>query len=221
MEFGKSFTYQFADPDWIKKIGIAALLSLIPILGLIFVAGWGVEITRRVIQRASVVLPDWTDFGSYFAKGLQVLVIGLVYALPVILISACIQAFTLVPMDQDVATTAITVLSICISCVSVIYGIVIAFMFPAALGSFAVTGKLNAAFRLAEVFGLVRAAPVAYLLVFAGSIAASVIASLGILACVIGVFFTGAYASTVNMHLIGQAYNAASDIKAMQNSSAF
>jgi hypothetical protein len=73
---------------------------------------------------------------------------------------------------------------------------------------------------LGEVFGLVRAAPVAYLLVFVGSIAAGFIASLGTLACVIGVFVTSAYASTVNMHLIGQAYNAASDIKAMQSSSA-
>ncbi len=40
MEFGKAFTYVFEDKDWLKKIGIAALVSLIPLIGQLIVMGW-------------------------------------------------------------------------------------------------------------------------------------------------------------------------------------
>jgi hypothetical protein len=85
----------------------------------------------------------------------------------------------------------------------------VAFVLPAAIGNFAATGQLGAAFRFNEVFGLVRAAPGAYFMVFLGSIVASIIAGLGLIACIIGVLFTAAYAYMINAHLWGQAYKAA------------
>ena len=39
MDFGKAFTYVFDDADWIKKVGIAAVLMLIPFVGQVIVAG--------------------------------------------------------------------------------------------------------------------------------------------------------------------------------------
>ena len=51
MEFGKSFTYVFEDDDWITKILLAAVIAFIPIIGPLAVAGWGVEITKRAIQK--------------------------------------------------------------------------------------------------------------------------------------------------------------------------
>ena len=51
MDFGKAFTYVFEDEEWIKKILIGALLSLIPFVGWWFVGGWGLEITKNVIRK--------------------------------------------------------------------------------------------------------------------------------------------------------------------------
>jgi hypothetical protein len=48
MEFGRAFSYAFEDSEWIKKVGIAALVFLIPLLGLIILMGWSLEIIRRV-----------------------------------------------------------------------------------------------------------------------------------------------------------------------------
>ena len=211
MEFGKAFSFAFEDPDWLKKLGIGALLMIIPFIGWLVVGGWGIEITKRVIQHDPQPLPDWSDFGGYLVKGLQVFVIGLVYSLPIILVNICQQGVTLFGQQGDTTDQnilmAVTVLAVCFGCVSFIYSIFLGFILPAALGNFAATGQLGAGFRFGEVFGLVRAAPVAYLLALLGGFVASLIASLGIILCVIGILFTAVYAYTINAHLYGQAYN--------------
>jgi len=211
VEFGKAFSYPFEDQEWLQKLGIAALIMLIPILGQWIVAGWGLEITRRVIQRDPQPLPDWSDFGGHLVRGLKVLVVSLVYALPIILISACQQGFTIALQNNndDAAVMAMTVITVCLSCFSLIYGLFLGLVMPAALGKFAATGEMGAAFRFGEVFGLVRAAPAAYLIALLGGIISAFVAMLGLIVCIIGVIFTAAYAYTINSHLYGQAYNEA------------
>ena len=98
---------------------------------------------------------------------------------------------------------------ICGGCVTFILAILAAFIIPAAYANFAVKGSFGAAFSFGEVFGLIKAAPGAYVLVLLGSILAGIIGMLGVIACVIGVIFTMAYASAIMGHLYGQAYNAA------------
>ena len=171
MEFGKAFSYQFEDQDWIKKILIAAVVPLIPIIGSLVTAGWGVEITKRVIRRDPQPLADWNDFGGYLAQGFKLLIIGLVYALPIIIISICPTVLYLVPYDSSSYETVQTIAiisTVCVGLVGVLYGILLAFMIPAAIGRFADTGQLGAAFKFREVFALVKATPMAFLMVFLG-----------------------------------------------------
>lgn len=73
----------------------------------------------------------------------------------------------------------------------------------------AATDNLSAGFRFSEVIRLVRSAPGAYLMVLLGVIISGILGSLGVILCVIGVFFTLAYAMAVNGHLYGQAYREA------------
>jgi hypothetical protein len=212
MEFGKAFSFQFQDPDWIKKILIGALIMLIPLVGELVVIGWGFEITKRVIRQDPSPLPDWSNFMGNLVSGLKLFVVYLVYLLPIILVSACSQSVYLIPsdvMDSNTMATVSMVVMICFGCVAFLYGIVIAFLLPAAVGNFAATDQLGAAFRFGEVFNLVKAAPVAYLLVILGSLLSSIIASLGSIACGVGALATTTYAMTVNGHLQGQAYNEA------------
>jgi len=139
MEFGKAFSFAFEDKDWIKKLGIGALLMIIPFIGWLVVAGWGIEITKRVIQHDPQPLPDWSDFGGYLVKGLQVFVIGLVYSLPIILVNICQQGVTLFGQQGDTTDEtilmAVTVFAVCFGCVSFIYSIFLGFILPAALAT--------------------------------------------------------------------------------------
>jgi hypothetical protein len=204
MEFGLAFTYPFQDQDWIKKIGIAGLLMIIPIIGQIIVLGWALEIVRRVIQRNPTPLPEWSDFGRYFMDGLM---------LPLTIISGLSQMIPFLAssgqVDDQTMQTIIMVISVCVGCFSLVYGILLGLWLPALGGNFAVKGKFGAAFAIGEIFNLIKSAPGAYAFCLLGAIVAGIISGLGVIACCIGVYFTAAYSMTVQAHLWGQAYNVA------------
>ena len=222
MDFGKSFTFIFEEQDWITKILLAAVIALIPLVGPIVVAGWGVEIAKRAINQDHEQLPGWSNFMDYLVKGLVLMLIGFVYMLPVILVQACnagVLAFAQNSGDETMFTISNIVMA-CFGCLTFIYAILASFLIMAALGKYADTGEIGAAFRFKEIFGLVKAAPVNYLMVLLGSFIAGILASLGIILCVVGVFFTVAIANAIVAHLEGQAYRAA-QIALGQRSEAF
>jgi len=115
-------------------------------------------------------------------------------------------------LDYDTANTVAMVSSICFGLLNVVLGILIAFLLPAAIANYAVKGTIGDGLRIGEVFGMVKNNLSAYLLVFVGMLAASFIASLGTIACGIGVLLTTVYANTIIMHLYGQAYKKATGI---------
>lgn len=211
MNLGKAFTYPFDDPDWMKKIGIAAVMMIIPIVGGLFVMGWAIEITRRVIQGEAYPMPQWEDFMGLLVKGLKVVVIGLVYMLPVILVSACTQGLTILGQEtgEDIVMTIAVAVSVCFGCLTFLYSLLAGLVLPAAYGKFAATGELKAAFRFGEIISMVRAVPTTYLMVLVGGFVASLIGGLGVIACVIGVLVTVPFANAAMAHLWGQAYREA------------
>lgn len=216
MEYGKAFTYPREDADWLKKWGLAGLISLVPVLGAILVAGYGVEITRRVIRGEEKPLPEWSDFGGFLIKGVVATVIGLVYALPLILLIACANLLPLglalagADANRDVASTLMTISSavaICCGCLAAAYGLFVALALPAALGRYAATEQIGAAFQFNEILRLVRARPGVFFLVMLVSLLAALgLTLLGVVACGVGLVFGGAYATLVAAHLQGQAY---------------
>jgi hypothetical protein len=213
MDFGKAFTYPFDDPDWLKKLAIIALISLIPIFGQIVLMGYMVEIVRRVIQHETVLLPEASNFGDLLAKGWKVFVTTLVYGLPAILLFTIFGIVMAVSSNQDGSMwNVITFITICLMCLPIFYMIFYALIVPAALGRLASTGEIRDGLNFRKVFALLRSAPSAYLIVFLGSMVSSVIAGLGTPIFGIGAAFTGAYAAMINAHLTGQAYNQAKGI---------
>ena len=206
MDFGKAFTFVFEDEDWIKKIGVGGLISLIPVIGVLLVLGWGVEVTKRVIKGEAEILPDWSDFGGYLTRGFLVFLVAFVYMLPVILIQACSSIPFLVENPDETLTIIFSIVAICFGCVTFIYSIAAYMILPAAVASYAVTGELGAAFKLGELFKLVKENLGVYGMVLLGGIVAGLVSGLGVIACVIGVLFTTVYAMAINGHLWGQAY---------------
>lgn len=208
MDFGLAFSYVFEDEEWIKKIVITAIISIIPILGQVALLGWAVEIARRVIRDDPTPLPDWSDFGGLLTLGVKAFVVSFVFALPLMLIS--IPSAFMDSVSSDGGEAILSFFIFCLSCFALLYGLGLAFFLPAAFGELAATDELGASFNVGKIFGLIRAAPSAYLLTFLGIIAAGILASFGIILCFVGVLFTGAYSYAVQGHLFGQAYKEAS-----------
>jgi Protein of unknown function (DUF4013) len=214
MDIGKAFMFVFEDKDWVVKLLIAAAILLVGVLlGVLIIpgilaaallAGYGVEITRRVIHDDPQVLPEWTNWGELMVDGLKVIVIGLVYALPIIVVSAC-MGIPIGILSED-AQELSSLFSAALSCLSFLWAIVMSLVLPAAIGAYAAKGELNAAFRFGEILALVRNNFKTYLLVLVMAWVASIIGGLGTIVCFIGWFVTLPYSYMVTGHLYGQAY---------------
>ena len=217
MDIGKAFTFVFEDEDWIVKVligmgilvaGIVLFWLVIPaILAALLLSGYSLEITRRVIRGDDEVLPAWDDWGQLLVDGIQVFIIGLVYALPMIIAGLCVG----VPLGwmSENSEGAAAFLSLVLSCFNLLWGIVLSLTLPAAIGKFAAEGELASAFRFGEVIALIRDNLTTYVITAVMVWVTGIISGLGLLFCFIGVFFTGVYTELVNGHLYGQAYREA------------
>ncbi|MCS6908948.1 MAG: DUF4013 domain-containing protein [Anaerolineales bacterium] len=216
MEYGQAFTYIQRDPDWLKKWGLAGLILIVPLLGPFLVAGYGIEVTRRVIRGEERPLPPWSNLSDFAIQGLSASVISVVYMLPLVLLIGCT---VLLPLGLSLAgaeanreiASALKMLSsavaLCCSCLAVAY-------FPFALltqmvapARYAATGRIGAAFQINEVVRLVRVKPGMFFVVALLSwLLVLALPLIGLAACGVGAFFGAAYAILVAAHLQGQAY---------------
>lgn len=216
MDIGSAFTYMFDDQDWIKKIAIGGgitlgALILTPILiGLALflpLSGYMLETLKNVRDGRPTPLPEWTNFGDLFSKGLMIFVIYLVYNIPAILfscISGGISAASANPdMNQDVVAT-LGVVSVCASCLQIIVSLLGNALLPAAIIRYAEYGSLGAAFQFSEIFNFIRNNIGDYIVVVLLSWVAGLIAAFGLILCVVGVFFTGFWSILVTANLFGQ-----------------
>jgi hypothetical protein len=127
MDFGKALSYAFEDEDWFTKIGLGAVISLVPILNFA-INGYMVRIIHSVAQGNPRPLPAWDELGDYFLKGLYVFVAQLAYGLiPGILFSISLPLFIIpiVAVEDSQATLGVGAGLIAGSC-ALLLGIVFA-----------------------------------------------------------------------------------------------
>jgi hypothetical protein len=219
MDLGKAFSYVFDDPDWVKKVLLGGVITLVPILNFA-ASGYSLEVTRRVINNDPHPLPEWDDIGGKLVKGLLYTVISFVYALPILLL-ACLMQVGIMALggaassssrsSSDALGGTAAIVSICFGCLILLYSVFMGVVLPAAIGNYAAKDQLGAAFRFGEVFALVQKNIGAYLMVLVIGVVAGLAAGLvGSVACGVGVFFTAFWALLVNGHATGQAYREAS-----------
>jgi hypothetical protein len=215
MDIGKSFTFVFEDDDWITKLLIAAAILLLGvlfswvllvplILALALLGGYGVEITRRVIGGELNKLPEWDDWGALIADGLKVIVVGIVYALPLIVIALCLGLPIAIFAENSQGVASL--FSLLLSCLSLLWAIVMSIALPAAIAFWVAADDLGAAFRFGDVLAFVRDNLATYLITFLMSWVANFIGQLGSAVCGVGWLVTVPYALMVTGHLYGQAY---------------
>lgn len=209
MQIGEAFQFVFQDKKWIEKIAIAAVLIL-TFIGTIAVVGWAIEIVRRVMRRDPEPLPAWNDLGKYFVDGIKVIVIGFIWMLPLTLISLCSGLVSglasSLGSDQGSGNSISIFLSLCLTAFSLPYALAISFLIPPMWGVYAMEGSFGEAINPARAWRLARVNlggfVVAWLL---GGLITGLASSIGLLLCIVGVFFLTAYASAVMGHLYGQA----------------
>ena len=207
MNFTLSFSFMFQDKAWFNKIALPALCMLIPIVGWLIVLGWALKITKNVIAGIEQPLPD-LDFGKDLLRGFFASLIGLIYSLPVsILSSLSTWIGNWFYFDNEVASIFIAFVTASIGLLTFVLGVFSSFLTLAAIANYVAKDDFGAAFRFSDVFASLKKKIGDWLIVAVGMLLAlGIIAPLGTIACIIGVVITLTYGLAVSGHLLGQAY---------------
>jgi hypothetical protein len=219
MDINRAFTQVFADEKWPTKVlvgGILVLLSFLVIPALL-VGGYMIEYVRRVARGEGDRLPEWSDWGEYFAKGVLSFLIELVYNLPLVLLGICFSLFAAAVGDRQDADAAISIATLCLAVPAVVYGLLVAFVLPAARLRYAVHDNLGAAFQFGEVFGLISTSLSNYVVFVVAAVGAALAAVLVTLVtlplCGLGLIvapFATFWSYAVWANALGQVYAARS-----------
>ena len=187
MDIGKSFSFPFEDNQWISKLGLGAVIAMVPVLNFAW-TGYIVELIRNVMNGAPQPLPNWDDIGKKFMDGVMLMVAGLVYALPMLIVICLPMGFMVIPVVlssngdmQDIANAiagAGSVLFMCLLCVFMVYALILSVIYPAILIIFAREGTLASCFKFREVFELISKNMSPFLTAWGVSLAASFVVGL-------------------------------------------
>ncbi len=214
MEYGQAIRFPRQDRGWIVKLVITSVLSLVPVLGQIVVAGYGQEIASRVYRDDAHPLPDWADWGRLLRRGFGWLIVVVVYALPLALFGGLLAGVNLgidwavnANGPSEALRTGGLVLSLCANLLVVGYGIWAALTLIAATGRLAVEDRFGAAFQLGGIWADIRRQPGLYLSVLIVDVLAFVLLpALGAIACGVGALAGLSYAIWISGYLAGEAY---------------
>lgn len=202
LDFGRAFGFVFQDPDWIKKMLLGGLFSLLGMLivGLFFVSGYFLRLVRRSARGEERPLPDWDDLGGLFGEGVPAVGAYLAYVMPLVLVpifmvigSALLFGGSagLAHRSEDAANALGAMLSVV---VLALYALFMLAMFalmvylPAALVRLALLGRFGAAFEVGENLAFIKRNLGPYLLALGFYLVASFVAQFGVILCFVGVF---------------------------------
>lgn len=205
IDVGRSITYVFEDPNWLKKVAIGGLLLLIPIFGWLVVGGYWLRIIRRSYEATDVPLPEWDDFGGDFILGLKGFLATLAWLLPLALVAVvALIIAVIVAGASDAVRTFFGVTAVGASCLGFLYVLAYVFVLPLILGRVAVTGEVGPALDASAIIAEARALPVPLLISLVLELALRSVAGFGVVLCVIGVVFTTFLCYAMLAHIYGQ-----------------
>ncbi len=78
----------FKDPDWMRKVLIAAAFGIIPffgqLVGMVLVMGFEVDYIRKILNRdRPQIMPDWLDWSGLLTSGIMLWLIQAIYGMAV------------------------------------------------------------------------------------------------------------------------------------------
>lgn len=195
MDIGRAVQHPLEDQGWPTKLGLGALIALVPILNFALF-GYGVEHLRNTANGRDVPLPSWDNLGEKFMDGLKLFVVNFILALPLVLISCIfslatggIAALSGGDEVQGAAAAGIGVLGLALGCVALLYSLILAYISPALYIQYARTKDIGACLRIGEMLGIAQRNSGNYIMIFLVIIGMSILLSLivgvlGIVPCI-------------------------------------
>lgn len=212
VDFEKAIKYPFSDHDWVKKLLIAGLICLIPLIGMIVVLGWSLRIMKNVMNGDVDLLPS-VEFSEDFVLGIKSFVI----VLPFIVINAILGTISsaLLPRDGTSNTALIMLLlGFAVNILSVAISVCFSAALPVMYGSFLKSGVLSDAFDSEEIIKKVFNSKNFISLLLYGFLASFILnvwSFLGTMLCLVGLLVTVPAGFATMGNIYGQTFKAIED----------
>ena len=175
----QNLVYMFKDANWLSKILVGALVSLVPILN--FAAyGYMVQTTRNIRDDEATPLPGWSgNLGRFFMEGLKLIVIGFLYSILIWILS--LISIPLFTSDSGAAKA----LGVLILLVEIVVALLLLFWFQGVIVNFANKGTIGSGFAFGAIWGIIQKNMGRMLVTLGVAILASMI--VGIVAGILGI----------------------------------
>ncbi|MBI3928516.1 MAG: DUF4013 domain-containing protein [Armatimonadetes bacterium] len=222
VDLGSSFTYPFKNSDEGRsgtKVVIGSLLSVVYVLIIpaLLIKGYLCRVTREAARGADHHLPEWDDMGTLLNQGFQLALAWLVYMfIPVSLTLAGVGgavAGVLWGAGNESVASVVAGLGFMavLGGAGLLLGFIISFVLPMVQLKFSVSGRLSSAFDLRGIMAGIMAGFFDYLLIWAVTLGAGMIAAVILSWILPGLgtvlqFPLQFYLWVVMSHMMGQYY---------------
>lgn len=158
IDLSRAFKVPFQDKDWLKKSALAIVWYFLVVTTPVFL-GASLDYIKRVSQ-GDETLPDWSEFGDKWVKGLLAYLALMIFMLPpwllIIIIAIPAAIGSSAGGNEDVIAT-LAVGGICIWYVFIlIYSVAVYLYFYAALVNYAMKGNFGAFFEFREIWARMK-----------------------------------------------------------------
>jgi hypothetical protein len=207
LDFGRALGFFFQDPNWVQKLLIGSLFTILSmfLIGTVFVAGYAVRLLRRTARGEAYPLPEWDDLGGMFAEGLAAIGAYLLYLLPAVVGMAVIFVpIALLDASGSDPSPAVFVVMIPLFLLAAVVFLAVLLFFPAAFIRLAVEERFGAALELDANWSLIRRNLSNYLLAIAAFLVANFIAQFAILLFCIGILPATFWSQCVGAYALGE-----------------
>ncbi|HUP50628.1 MAG TPA: DUF4013 domain-containing protein [Thermoanaerobaculia bacterium] len=211
----RPFAFTFDDPRWLQKVLIGGLFYLLGFLliGFFFILGYLARLARNVIAGVEHPLPEWDDLGEYFAEGLRLVGVVIVWIVPLVVLAMFFMfpAALMSEAEHDVARGVGGCVLGTVWCLMFPLSLAVTFFLPASLLMAVTERRFGAAFELDRIWRFIKGNIGDYLLAIVIYFVARFLAGFGILLFCIGLIFTAFWAMVITTHAFAQVYRRAGE----------
>ena len=209
MDYGKIIKFPMQDKDWVMKIIIGGILTIIPIVNFISF-GYMFKVMKNSINKTPG-MPEWKGFTDLFVKGLILFVIELVFLIIPIIIFGAVAGFSaLSAVTGGVSDPLGFVLAILPALfIGGILILIIGFILPMAIAMYAKSDKIGDAFKISESLNRIKSIfgeyLISYIIIVIFGIILGLIGLIPIIGWILS-FFGTFYLGVAALNMFGELY---------------
>jgi hypothetical protein len=209
MDYGKLIRFPMKDKDWLVKIIVGGILSIIPIVNFISF-GYEFKVMKNSIN-LKPGMPEWKGFTDLFVKGIIVFVIALLYMIIPLIIFGAIAGFSTLSYAMGGFANPYSVILTILPALFIggILILIVGFILPMAIAMYAKSDNFGDSFKFGEILNRIKSIfgeyLVSYIIIVILGFILGLLMLIPFIGWLIGLFGTF-YLGVLSFNMFGELY---------------